>query len=73
MRSLPLGPVVKTVYFHCRGHGLDPGQGPKIPHAELHGKKKKNKEYIYIYIYKKLNHFVVQQKLTQHCKSTILQ
>ena len=27
---------------------------------------------IYIYIYK-LNHFVVQQKLTQHRKSTILQ
>ena len=27
--------------------------------------------YIYIYIW--LNHFAVQQKLTQHCKSTILQ
>ena len=26
-----------------------------------------------IYIYKKLNHFAVHQKLTQHCKSTILQ
>ena len=25
------------------------------------------------YIYIKLNHFAVQQKLTQHCKSTILQ
>ena len=33
--------------------------------------------YIYIhihtYIYIKLNHFAVQQKLTQHCKSTVLQ
>ena len=27
--------------------------------------------YIYIYIY--MSHFVVQWKLTQHCKSTILQ
>ena len=26
-----------------------------------------------MYIYVKLNHFAVQQKLTQHCKSTILQ
>ena len=32
-------------------------------------------EYIYItvYIYIKWNHFAVQQKLTQYCKSTILQ
>ena len=29
--------------------------------------------YIYIYIYIKLNHFAVHLKLTQHCKSTILQ
>ena len=29
--------------------------------------------YIYIYIYIKLNHFAVDLKLTQHCKSTILQ
>ena len=26
-----------------------------------------------IYIYKKLNHFAVHPKLTQYCKSTILQ
>ena len=29
------------------------------------------KEYLKIYIY--MNHFAVQQKLTQHCESTILQ
>ena len=29
------------------------------------------KEYIYIYVW--LGQFAVQQKLTQHCKSTILQ
>ena len=27
--------------------------------------------YTYIYIYVQLIHFAVQQKLTQHCKSTI--
>ena len=26
-----------------------------------------------MYVYIKLNHFVVQQKLTQHCKAIILQ
>ena len=31
----------------------------------------KKKKYIYTYI--SLNHFAVHQKLTQHCKSTILQ
>ena len=36
-----------------------------------HNGKEYEKEYIYIYIY--LHHFAVQQKLTQHCKSTILQ
>ena len=28
---------------------------------------------LYIYIYLKLNHFASQQKLVQHCKTTILQ
>ena len=29
--------------------------------------------YMCVYIYIYLNHFAIQQKLTQHCKSTILQ
>ena len=33
--------------------------------------KESKKEWIYVYV--KLIHFAVQQKLTQHCKSTILQ
>ena len=33
----------------------------------------KNIYILYIYIYIKLSHFAVQQKLIQHCKSTILQ
>ena len=28
--------------------------------------------YIYLYVYVWLGHFVVQQKLTEHCKSTII-
>ena len=37
--------------------------------------KESEKEYIYIHIHihVKLNHFAIHQKLTQHCKSTILQ
>ena len=31
------------------------------------------REEIYIYIYTQLVHFVVRQKLTQHCKAIILQ
>ena len=29
--------------------------------------------YIYIYVYIYLIHFVIKQKLTQHCKAIILQ
>ena len=30
------------------------------------------KEYIYIHTYLELNRFAIEQKLTQHCKSTII-
>ena len=33
------GPVVKTPSFPCRGVGLIPGWGTKIPHAVRHGKR----------------------------------
>ena len=33
--------------------------------------KESEKEWIYVYV--QLNHFAVHLKLTQHCKSTILQ
>ena len=33
--------------------------------------KESEKEWIYVYV--KVNHFAVYLKLTQHCKSTILQ
>ena len=36
-----------------------------------HNGKEYEKECIYIYVC--MNHFAVQQKLAQHCKSTILQ
>ena len=31
------------------------------------------KEYIHIHTHIYINHFAIHQKLTQHCKSTILQ
>ena len=37
------------------------------------GKKSENKEYRYIRIHVELNHFAVQLKLTQYCKSTTCQ
>ena len=46
-------------------------QYPVISH---NGKEyEKECEYIYIYIYIYRNHFSIEQKLTQHFKSTILQ
>ena len=36
-------------------------------------KNLKKNIYIYIYIYIYLNHFAVHLKLTQYCKSTIVQ
>ena len=42
-----------------------------------HNGKEYKKEYVcvcvYIYVYMYLNYFAIQQKLTQHCKSIILQ
>ena len=38
-RDFPSGPVVKTLPFPCRGVGLIPGWGTKIPHV---AKKTKN-------------------------------
>ena len=37
--DFPGVPVVKTVCFHCRGHGFDPWLGPKIWHAAQRGQK----------------------------------
>ena len=45
----------------------------QYPVINNHGKEYLKSMYIYMYIYVKLNHFAVQQKLTQHCKSTLLQ
>ena len=32
-RDLPDGPLVKILCSHCRGPGLDPWSGTRIPHA----------------------------------------
>ena len=34
MQDFPGGPVIKTLPFHCMGHGFHPWSGTKIPHAE---------------------------------------
>ena len=41
--DFPGGPVVKTLYFHCRGMGSIPGPVTKLPHTAHHGKKIKGK------------------------------
>ena len=45
------------------------GNFSQYPVINHNGKEYKKRMYIYV----QLNHFAVQQKLTQHCKSTILQ
>ena len=59
-------------------YGMIARQGPTTQHRELYPifydnlyRKESEKEWMCVYIY--LNHFVVQQKLSQHWKSTILQ
>ena len=42
--DFPGGPVVKTLYFHCRGHEFDPDWRTKIPQAPQCGQKKKKKK-----------------------------
>ena len=42
--DFPGGPVVKTPHSQCRGAGLIPGQGTKIPHASQRGQKKKKRK-----------------------------
>ena len=39
--DFPGGPVVKTLCFHCSGHGSIPGRGTKIPHDECGQKMEK--------------------------------
>ena len=46
------------------------GNYSQYPVINYNGKEYQ-KEYIYTYI--ELNHFAVHQKLTQHCKSSMLQ
>ena len=46
MRDFPGGPVVKTLRFHCRGYGFDPGHELRshMPHG-VDKKKEKENEY----------------------------
>ena len=40
-RDFPSSPVVRTRCFHCRGLGLIPGQGTKVPQALWRSQEKK--------------------------------
>ena len=42
--EFPGGPVVRTLHFHCRGPGFNPGWGTKIPQAVRHGQKKQKQK-----------------------------
>ena len=42
--EFPGGPVIRTQHFHCRGPGLIPGWGTKIPQAVRRGQIKKKKK-----------------------------
>ena len=44
-REFPGGPVVRTLCFHCRGHGSIHGWGTKILQAMQQGQKKKKTYY----------------------------
>ena len=45
--DFPGGPVVKTLHFHCRGHGFDPRLGKfHIPQDTAKNKKKKKKKFM---------------------------
>ena len=70
------------IYIIEKQHGSTYSTGNKIqyPMIKLNGKEYEKEcvyiyiyTYIYTYIYVKQNHFALQQKLIQHCKSTILQ
>ena len=47
------GPVVKIPHLHCRGWGLDPWSGTKIPHATQTptAREKKDCGSLYYYFY----------------------
>ena len=43
-RDFSGNPVIKTPCFQFRGMSSIPGQGTKVPHAKMHGQKKKKKK-----------------------------
>ena len=47
--------MIKTLCFQCRGHGLIPAQGTKIPHAKWPEKKKKVNVNVFKLFFNKVN------------------
>ena len=65
--------------LHTIKYGMNGQRGPAVPHRELYPilcdnlymGKEPEREWMCVHV--KLHHFVVQRKLSKHCKSTILQ
>ncbi|CAI9169492.1 unnamed protein product [Rangifer tarandus platyrhynchus] len=44
MGGFPIGAVLRTLRFHCRRHGFNPGQGAKSLHAVKNSQKTNKKK-----------------------------
>ena len=44
VRDFPGGPVIKTLFFHCRGKGSIPGLGTKIPPVKWRSQIERERE-----------------------------
>ena len=65
---------MQTIIYRINNRVLLYSTGNYIQYPVItYSGKEHEKEYMCVYIYIYVNHFAVQQKLTQHCKSTILQ
>ena len=64
--------MVKTLCFHCSGHGSIPGRGTKIPHDECGQKMEKTETKKKKKLLKKKKKSVTAQHLEEHSASISL-
>ena len=63
-KLLYIGWINNKVLLYSTGNYI------QYPEIKYNGKEYKKMYIVYTYICVKLNHFLVQQKLTQYCKAT---